>query len=116
MVLTSAGVAYVAVTKSEKQIAGNAMRSSQAMYAAEAGITEGLHRMSFPAESTNYIGPPAVPTAGWGRYIVLANGNSALDPGRAALASDGLDNDGDSFVDESGETYPRSEERRVRKE
>jgi hypothetical protein len=106
MVLTSAGVAYVAVTKSEKQIAGNSMRASQAMYAAEAGITEGLHRMSFPAESTNYIGPPALPTAGWGRYIVLANGNSALDPGRAALASDGLDNDGDTFVDESGESYP----------
>ncbi len=106
MVLTSAGVAYVAVTKSEKQIAGNAMTASQAMYAAEAGITEGLHRMSFPAESLNYIGPPAQPTPGWGRYIVLANGNSALDPGRAALAHDGLDNDGDTFIDESGETYP----------
>jgi hypothetical protein len=106
MVLTSAGVAYVAVTKSEKQIAGNAMTASQAMYAAEAGIAEGLHRMAFPAESLNYIGPPALPTAGWGRYIVLANGNSALDPGRAALASDGMDNDGDTFVDESGETYP----------
>ena len=106
MVLTSAGVAYVAVTKSEKQIAGNAMTASQAMYAAEAGIAEGLHRMSFPAESTNYIGSPGIPTAGWGRYIVLANGNSALDPGRAALASDGKDNDGDTFVDESGESYP----------
>ena len=106
MVLTSAGVAYVAVTKSEKQIAGNAMTASQAMYAAEAGITEGLHRMSFPAESTNYIGPPALPAAGWGRYIVLASGNSALDPGRAALAHDLMDNDGDTFVDESGETYP----------
>ena len=106
MVLTSAGVAYIAVTKSEKQIAGNAMRASQAMYAAEAGLTEGLHRMAFPAESLNYIGPPGIPTAGWGRYIVITNGASILDPGRAALASDGLNNDADASTDESGETYP----------
>lgn len=106
MVMTSVGVAYVAVTKSEKQIAGNAMRSSQAMYAAEAGIAEGLHRMAFPAESLNYIGPATLPTAGWGKYIVLLNGASLLDPNRAALASDGLDNDIDGFIDESGEAYP----------
>ena len=106
MVMTSVGVAYVAVTKSEKQIAGNSMTAAQAMYAAEAGIAEGLHRMAFPAESTNYIGPVGLPTAGWGKYIVLANGASLLDPGAASLASDGLDNDGDSFVDESGERYP----------
>jgi hypothetical protein len=106
MVLTSAGVAFVALTKSEKQIAGNSMRASQAMYAAEAGIAEGLHRMTFPAESLNYIGPAGLPVAGWGRYIVLTNGASLLDPARAALASDGLDNDADSFVDESGEAYP----------
>ena len=106
MVLTSAGVAYIAVTKSEKQIAGNAMTASQAMYAAEAGIAEGLHRMAFPAESLNYIGPPALPTAGWGKYVVLSNGASLLDPNGAATATDGLDNDGDFFVDESGERYP----------
>ena len=106
MVMTSVGVAYVAVTKSEKQIAGNSMTASQAMYAAEAGIAEGLHRMAFPAESTNYIGPTGLPTAGWGRYIVLANGASLLDTDAPALASDGLDNDGDGFVDESGERYP----------
>jgi hypothetical protein len=106
MVLTSAGVAYVAVTKSEKQIAGNTMTASQAMYAAEAGIAEGLHRMAFPAESLNYVGPPGLPYAGWGKYIVLTSGASLLDPNRAALASDGLDNDGDGFVDESGEAYP----------
>jgi hypothetical protein len=106
MVMTSVGVAYVAVTKSEKQIAGNSMRSTQAMYAAEAGIAEGLHRMAFPAESTNYIGPAGLPTAGWGKYIVLAAGASLLDTNGPALASDGLDNDGDTFVDESGERYP----------
>ena len=106
MVMTSVGVAYVAVTKSEKQIAGNSMTATQAMYAAEAGIAEGLHRMAFPAESTNYIGPAGLPTAGWGKYIVLASGASLLDPDGAALATDGLDNDGDTFVDESGERYP----------
>ncbi|HEX7079047.1 MAG TPA: PilX N-terminal domain-containing pilus assembly protein [Candidatus Eisenbacteria bacterium] len=106
MVLTSAGVAFVAVTKSEKQIAGNEMTSTQAMYAAEAGIAEGLHRMSFPSEVANYIGPAGLPVAGWGRYIVMANGASLLDPDRAALASDGLDNNENGFVDESGEAYP----------
>jgi len=106
MVMTSVGVAYVAVTKSEKQIAGNSMTATQAMYAAEAGIAEGLHRMAFPAESTNYIGPAGLPTAGWGKYIVLASGASLLDTDGAALATDGLDNDGDTFVDESGERYP----------
>jgi type IV pilus assembly PilX-like protein len=106
MVLTSAGVAFVAVTKSEKQIAGNTMTASQAMYAAEAGIAEGLHRMAFPAESLNYIGPSGLPYAGWGKYIVLRSGASLLDPNRGALASDGLDNDNDGFVDESGEAYP----------
>ena len=106
MVMTSVGVAYVAVTKSEKQIAGNSMTAAQAMYAAEAGIAEGLHRMAFPAESTNYIGPAGPATAGWGKYIVLASGASMLDTDGGALASDGLDNDGDTFVDESGERYP----------
>jgi len=106
MVMTSVGVAYVAVTKSEKQIAGNSMTASQAMYAAEAGIAEGLHRMAFPAESTNYIGPAGLPVAGWGKYIVLASGASMLDTDGTALVTDGLDNDGDSFVDESGERYP----------
>src|SRR5574342_58199 len=57
LVLTTAGVTFIAVTKSEKQIASNTMTAAQALYAAEAGITEGLHRMSFPAESANYIGP-----------------------------------------------------------
>jgi hypothetical protein len=105
MVLTTAGIAYVAVTKSEKQIAGNSMTSAQALYAAEAGITEGLHRMAFPAESANFIGP-TTPAAGWGRYIVIASGRSALDPDRAALATDGMDNDEDGLIDEPNESYP----------
>jgi len=105
MVLTTAGVAYVAVTKSEKQIAGNSMTAAQALYAAEAGITEGLHRMAFPAESLNYIGP-TTPVAGWGRYIVIAPGRSLLDPDRGALAADGMDNNENGLIDEPGEAYP----------
>jgi len=106
MVLTAAGVAFVAVTKSEKQVAGNQMTAAEALYAAESGITEGLHRMAFPAESLNYIGPAGNPVAGWGRYIVLAGGASALDPQKGRLLTDGLDNDADGQVDESGEQYP----------
>lgn len=106
MVLTTAAVAYVAVTKSEKQIAGNSVIATQALYAAEAGITEGLHRMAYPAESTSYIGPAGVPAPGWGRYIVLVAGASALDPGRAALATDGMDNNENGLIDEVGEAYP----------
>jgi len=113
LVLTTAGVAYVAVTKSEKQIAGNTMIATQALYAAEAGITEGLHRMSFPAESTNYIGPAGNPVAGWGRYIVIANGASALDPNGPALEHDGMDNNENGLVDEAGERYPEVLTRQV---
>jgi hypothetical protein len=106
LVLTSAGVAYVAVTKSEKQIAGNQMTATQALYAAEAGITEGIHRMAYPAESLNYIGPAGLPVAGWGRYIVIATGRSALDPDGPALESDGMDNNENTVVDEPNERYP----------
>jgi hypothetical protein len=106
MVLTAAGVAFVAVTKSEKQISGNAVMATEAFYNAEAGISEGLYRMSFKKDSVNFVGPSGVEKAGWGRYIVRASGASALDSERASLASDGLDNDGDGFTDESGEQYP----------
>jgi len=106
LVLTTAGVAYVAVTKSEKQITGNSMVAAQALYAAEAGITEGLHRMAFPAESSSYIGPAGGPVAGWGRYIVITPGASALDPDGPALEHDGMDNNENGIVDEPGERYP----------
>jgi len=62
--------------------------------------------MAFPSESLSYIGPAAAPTAGWGRYIVLVAGASALDPGRAALATDGMDNNENGLVDEANEKYP----------
>lgn len=106
MVLTAAGVAFVAVTKSEKQISGNAVLATEAFYNAEAGISEGLYRMSFKRDSINYIGPTGPETPGWGRYIVRSSGASTLDPDAPTLTSDGMDNDGDSFVDESGEKYP----------
>lgn len=106
MVLTAAGVAYVAITKSEKQISGNAVIATEAFYNAEAGISEGLYRMSFKKDTLNFIGPSGPETPGWGRYIVRASGASALDPDHTSLASDGLDNDADGFIDESGEKYP----------
>lgn len=106
MVLTAASMAYMVVTKADTQISGNAVASAQALYAAEAGLTEGLHRMAFKSEVTNYIGPAGNPAPGWGRYIVLKSGDSNLDPDAAALASDGLDNNEDGIVDEPGESYP----------
>jgi len=105
LLLTTAGVAFIAVTKSEKQISGNQQTAATAFYTAEAGITEGMYRMSYPNDSLDYIGPPT-PVAGWGRYIVLHPGDSSIDPSRANLASDGLDNNGDGVVDEAGEHYP----------
>jgi len=105
ILLTTAGITFVAVTKSEKQISSNQQTNSSAFYTAEAGITEGLYRMSYQNDSTNYIGP-ATPAVGWGRYIVLHPGDSSLDPNRAAEASDGIDNNGDGVVDEPGEHYP----------
>ena len=106
LVMTTAGVAYVAVTKSEKQIAGNQASAAQALYVAESGITEGIRRMASRAESTLYIGPSVAAYPGWGRYIVIANGASALDPDGKLQQTDGLDNDGDGQIDESGERYP----------
>lgn len=106
MVLTTAGVTYVALTKSEKQIAGNQMSAAQALYVAESGITEGLRRMATKAESTIYIGPAGNAVPGWGRYIVIANGASALDPDGPALEHDGFDNNGNGQIDEAGERYP----------
>ncbi|HET9251835.1 MAG TPA: pilus assembly PilX N-terminal domain-containing protein, partial [Candidatus Eisenbacteria bacterium] len=106
MVLTAAGVAFMAVTKSEKQISGNAVVATEAFYNAEAGISEGLYRMSFKKDSLNFIGPTGPETPGWGRYIVHASGASDLDPDHGVLGADGLDNDEDGFIDESGERYP----------
>jgi PilX N-terminal len=104
MLFTAAGVTFIAVTKSEKQIAGNQASTSQAMYAAEAGLSEAIARMNYPDDPA-YIGP-ANPSAGWGCYVVEANGASKLDPDLPAEQKDGLDNDGDGIVDNAGERYP----------
>jgi Tfp pilus assembly protein PilX len=108
VLITVMGVTLLAVTKTETQISANDMRRSQALYAAEAGVSEGLARMANKADSANYIGEadPGNPTPGWGRYLVLANGNSSQDPDVSALVADTLDNDGDGTIDESGEKYP----------
>jgi hypothetical protein len=46
------------------------------------------------------------PTPGWGRYIVQSGTASTTDPDYANAQFDGLDNNGDGQVDESGEAYP----------
>jgi hypothetical protein len=107
LLVSSLAAAFVAVTKTEKQISGNNLRASQALYAAEAGVSEALARMSTPS-SAAYIGQPSgsSPTPGWGRYIVLTSGASVADPERSETETDGSDNDSDGTTDESGEAYP----------
>ena len=107
--LTSLGISYVAVTKGDKQIAGNQMISSQAFENSEAGISEVLLRMSDPnvTPASIYLGEPiGAYTPGWGRYVVTDPGNSGLDPDYNDTTNDGLDNDGDNAVDEASERYP----------
>jgi hypothetical protein len=108
LVLTAVGTTYVAMTKTETQIAGHEKRHVQSMFNAEAGIGEALARMSSD-DPTYYFGEDLganTPTPGWGRYVVMSNNNSSMDPQVGNTASDNLDNDDDGLVDESGEKYP----------
>lgn len=109
--MTSLGISYVAVTKGDKQIAGNQMTAAQAFEYAEAGISETLLRMSDPTDvaTGNYLGQPVGSyTAGWGKYVVNDPGNSGLDPQYNATLNDGLDNDIDAATDEASEHYPET--------
>ena len=108
--LTSIGISYVAVTKGDKQIAGNQMTSAQAFSYAEAGLSEALLRMSDPnAPPPVYIGEAiGTVTPGWGKYIVNDPGSSAMDPQFDATLTDGLNNDLDASTDELSEHYPET--------
>ena len=109
LVLTAVGLGYVLQSKTETQIAGNDTRWSQSLFVAEAGIAEGLGRMSTESDTASYIGEAGTTvTPGWGKYIVQSTGDSGGDINRGALAADGLDNDLDGTVDESGESYPET--------
>jgi hypothetical protein len=109
VLLTVVGTLFIAQTKTETQISGHDMRATQALVNAEAGYGEVLARMSDVRDTANYIGQDHgawTTTPGWGCYVVLATGNSGQDRNRNRTATDGLDNDGDATVDESGEKYP----------
>ena len=107
VLLTMLGMFFMTQTKVETQIAGYDQRATQALTHAEAGYAEVLARMNADGDTANYIGEPAgTVSPGWGRYVVLASGNSAQDPRVNQTASDGLDNDADGFADEAGEHYP----------
>jgi hypothetical protein len=104
--LTALGVVFMTTARTETQIAGNDMRITQSLYAAEAGLNEAMARLD-DASSGTYVGENMqAPNQGWGVYIVTSSGNSARDPERADTAEDGLDNDIDGSIDESEETYP----------
>lgn len=109
LVMTAMGTTYVAMTKTETQIAGHEKRHVQSMFNAEAGVSEALARMSRNQDLAVYFGEDLLagpPSPGWGAYLVLAGGNSSLDPLGSEMAADSLDNDLDGSIDESGETYP----------
>jgi Tfp pilus assembly protein PilX len=108
MLMTMVGMLMMAQTKTETQIAGFDMRSTQALYHAEAGYAEALARLSVPDTSPQFIGPADDPAAtpGWGVYLVGTPGDAADDPDYSFTETDGMDNDADGFVDESGERYP----------
>ena len=105
--LTAVGISYVAVTKGEKQIAGNQLSASQAFQSAEAGISEVLVRMSNPNQGTpSYLAEaPGTYTPGWGWYVINDPGAESLDPQYNASLTDGRDNDADAAVDEASEHY-----------
>ena len=104
--LTAVGISYVAMTKGEKQIAGNQLAASQAFSNAEAGISEVLVRMS-NSNSTDFIGQqPGFYTAGWGKYVDNDPGSESADPQYNATVTDGRDNDADAAIDEASEHYP----------
>jgi hypothetical protein len=107
--LTMVGMALVAGSKTETQIAANDMWAAQALYCAEAGASEALARMADPSDAENYIGQAVgewTTDPGWGRYVVLGKDRSLEDPALVLTAKDRLDNDGDGQVDEGGERYP----------
>jgi len=108
MLMTMVGMLMMAQTKTETQIAGFDMRSTQALYHAEAGYAEALARLSVSDTNPRFIGPTDDPatTPGWGVYLVASPGDASGDPDYAFTATDGMDNDNDGFVDESGERYP----------
>jgi hypothetical protein len=106
LLISALGISYVALSKTETGIAGSSKRHVQSMFSAEAGVAEALMRMS-STDTTIYFGEDsnATPTPGWGRYMVLASGNSSQDPSYDATLTDGLNNDGDGATDESSEHY-----------
>ena len=104
--LAGLGLAFMTASRSETQIAGNDIRSSQSLYASEAGLNEAMARMWDP-KAASYVGENMkAPNQGWGCYIVADKGESSQDPDFKATGEDGLDNDIDGLADEGGEVYP----------
>jgi hypothetical protein len=104
--LAAMGAMIASTASVEMQIAGNSIGYTRSLYLAEAGVNEALLRLS-DSSSPYYIGENmTAPHVGWGSYIVLQHGGSAADADRWRQGADGLDNDLDGFVDESGDFYP----------
>jgi hypothetical protein len=104
--LTALGAAFMTTSKLDTQIVGNEIRYEQSLSLAEAGLNEAVARLATPSSPHFIAEDLTTPNPGWGRYIVLAKGNSAQDPDFAKTATDELDNDLDAATDEASESYP----------
>jgi hypothetical protein len=87
MGLTALGAALMMTSRTETQIMGNEIRYAQALCLAEAGLNEAVARIATPASSQYIAEDVTAPNPGWGRYIVLAKGNSVYDPDFKKTAS-----------------------------
>lgn len=112
-ILSILGTAAYLTTSNELKISSNYKTGKQALYIAEAGIQEALHRLNLDSGDSDFIGETGTPTPGWGRYIVLQAGADMFkeDPDWDLSDSgldDNLDNDDDGSTDEADETYPET--------
>lgn len=108
-IISILGTTAVIMTTTDLKIGSNYRASEQALYTAEAGISEAMHRLNLKSSDSNFIGeaPESTPALGWGRYIVLQTGADKFkDDPDWDLSGDFLDNDADTIIDETGETYP----------
>ena len=103
MLLTAAGIAAVSSSKVETQIVSNELQRRKALLFADAGWAEAVGRI----QQGTLVGEDHTTNPGWGTYVVASTNAATQDPDYKRAQSDGVDNDGDGTVDETGERFPQ---------